>query len=136
MSGIVVDTCMWSLAFRDKTPREKAVADELTKLIDENRARIIGPIRQEVLSGYSKHADYELLRNKLKYFPNETIIDSDYEAAAEYSNFCRKKGIQGSHIDFLICSVSNRLKMKIYTNDKDFNSYSKYLPISLHMPES
>ena len=132
MSGVIVDTCMWSLALRGKTPREKDVADELAKLIDENRAKIIGPIRQEVLSGYSKHKDYENLKSKLEYFPNETIADSDYEVAAEYSNLCRKKGIQGSHTDFLICATSSRLIMKIYTNDKDFSNYSKYLPITLH----
>lgn len=132
MSGVLVDTCMWSLAFRGKTTREKKVAEELTKLIDENRAKIIGPIRQEVLSGYSEFASYEKLRTKLSYFPNEDITDPDYEAAAEYSNLCRKKGIQGSHIDFLICSVSSRLNICIYTNDKDFLNYKKYLPISLH----
>ncbi len=132
MSGVLVDTCMWSLAFRGKTPREQSVAHELTKLIDENRAKIIGPIRQEVLSGYSEHAKYVKLRNKLVYFPNETIANSDYEVAAEYSNLCRRHGVQGSHTDFLICSVASRLKIKIYTNDKDFNKYSEYLPISLY----
>ena len=132
MSGVIVDTCMWSLALRGKTPRNKKVAEELSILINENRARIIGSIRQEVLSGYSDFSRYEKLRNKLRYFPNEEIIDSDYESAAEYSNLCRKNGIQGSHTDFLICAVSSRLNMKIYTNDKDFNHYSNYLPISLH----
>ncbi|PCH53107.1 MAG: PIN domain nuclease [Cellvibrionales bacterium] len=132
MSGIIIDTCMWSLAFRGKAPKEKAVAKELTKLIDENRAKIIGPIRQEVLSGYSKFSDYKKLRDKLQYFPNVALVDSDYEAAAEYSNLCRKKGVQGSHIDFLICAISVRVKMKIYSNDKDFIFYSKYLPVELH----
>lgn len=129
MSGVLVDTCIWSLALRGKTPREKNAADILARLIDENRAKVIGPIRQEVLSGYSDKASYDKLRSKLLYFPNEEIIDSDYEAAAEYSNICRSKGIQGSHIDFLICAVAIRLKMQIYTTDKDFESYSKHLPI-------
>lgn len=132
MSDVIVDTCIWSLALRGKTPKNLKVAEELTQLIKENRAKIIGLIRQEVLYGYSDFARYEKLRNKLQYFPNEQIIDSDYELAAEYSNLCRKKGVQGSHIDFLICAVSSRLKMKIYTNDKDFGRYANYLSISLH----
>lgn len=132
MSGVIVDTCIWSLALRGKTPRNKKVTEELTILINENLAKIIGSIWQEVLSSYSDFSRYEKLRNKLQYFPNEQIIDSDYESAAEYSNLCRTKGIQGSHTDFLICAVSTRLKMKIYTNDKDFIHYSNYLPISLH----
>ena len=132
MSGVLVDTCIWSLALRRKTPREKKVAEELTKLIDENRAKIIGPIRQEVLSGYSDYKNYEQLRSKLRHFPNKIIEDSDYEAAAEYSNLCRKKGIQGSHIDYLICAVAARLNMRIYTTDKDFSNYAKHLPVALH----
>ena len=132
MSGVLVDTCIWSLALRGKTPRNQKVAEKLTALIKENRAKIIGVIRQEILSGYSDFNRYEKLRNHLRYFPNEQIVDSDYEIAAEYSNICRKKGIQGSHTDFLICAVAIRLNMEIYTNDKDFTFYSEHIPIVLY----
>lgn len=131
MSGVLVDTCIWSLALRGAQAKQIQVAQQLAKLIDENRARIIGSIRQEVLSGYSDIARYEKLRIRLQAFPNEPVTDSDYEAAASYSNFCRTKGIQGSHIDFLICAVSARLKLNIYTQDKDFTNYSRHLPITL-----
>ncbi|PWQ95043.1 type II toxin-antitoxin system VapC family toxin [Leucothrix pacifica] len=131
MSGVLVDSCIWSLALRGDTPKNIDIAEQLSQLIDENTVRIIGAIRQEVLSGYSNKNSFENLRKKLSYFPNEEIIDSDYEAAAEYSNFCRTKGIQGSHIDYLICAVAVRTKLNIYTVDKDFLFYSKHLPISL-----
>ncbi|MBV1877598.1 MAG: PIN domain-containing protein [Pseudomonadales bacterium] len=131
MSGVIIDTCIWSLAFRGTAPREAKVAHQISVLIDENRAKIIGLIRQEVLSGYSNYNDYAVLRDKLSYFPNEPTLDSDYEIAAEYSNLCRKKGIQGSHTDFLICAVAIRLKLLIYTNDKDLRHYSKHLPLAL-----
>lgn len=132
MSDVIVDTCIWSLALRGKTPRDREVTEKLTSLIKENRAKIIGLIRQEILSGYSDFARYEKLRNKLRAFPNEQVIDVDYESAAEYSNICRSKGIQGSHTDFLICAVSIRLNTEIYTSDKDFSYYSQHLPISLY----
>ena len=128
----VVDTCIWSLALRGKTSRNIQAAEVLATLIKENRAKIIGSIRQEILSGYSDLNRYEKLRRKLQYFPNEQIIDSDYESAAKYSNICRSKGIQGSHTDFLICAVAARLKMNIYTSDKYFTRYSQHLPISLY----
>jgi len=126
---------MWSLALRGNVPKEKEVAEQLAQFIEENRARIIGPIRQEVLSGYSDYQRHEQLRNKLRYFPNVPILDTDYEVAAEYSNTCRKKGVQGSHIDFLICAVATRLRMVIYTRDKDFKNYSAFLSISLYQRE-
>ena len=132
MSGVIVDTCIWSLALRRRTPRNQEVGEKLTLLINENRVKIIGLIRQEILSGYSDLNRYKKLRNKLRSFPNEQIIDADYESAAEYSNICRRKGIQGSHIDFLICAVATRLNMTIYTCDRDFTFYSQHLPISLY----
>jgi predicted nucleic acid-binding protein len=131
MSGVVVDTCVWSLAFRGGKPRGARIAEQLTQLIDDNQVKIIGPIRQELLSGYSQKSAFDKLGQKLSYFPNEKILDSDYECAAEYSNICRVKGVQGSHVDFLICAVAVRLKFKIFTTDKDFKHYSKHLPISL-----
>jgi predicted nucleic acid-binding protein len=59
---------------------------------------------------------------------------ADYERAAEFYNACRKAGIQGSQIDFLICSVSVGNKIPIFTSDKDFLHYKKELPISLYQP--
>lgn len=130
MSDVLVDTCIWSLALRAKTPRDREVVDELTSLIKDNRAKMIGSIRQEILSGYSDRNRYKKLRDKLRAFSNEQVMDIDYESAAEYSNLCRSNGIQGSHTDFLICAVANRLNLEIYTKDKDFDRYTLYLPIS------
>ncbi len=131
MSGILVDTCIWSLALRGSTTRKAFIAEQLTQLIDDNQVKIIGAIRQELLSGYTDKNSYEKLRQKLKYFPNEAVLDSNYEAAAEYSNLYRSKGVQGSHTDLLICAVAIRAKFKIFTTDKDFNHYAKHLPIVL-----
>lgn len=44
MSGVIVDTCMWSLALRGKTPKNTKVAEELIKLIDENRAKTLAQL--------------------------------------------------------------------------------------------
>jgi predicted nucleic acid-binding protein len=54
-----------------------------------------------------------------------------FEKAAEFCNVCRSKGIQGSTIDFLICSVAHSENMTIFTIDNDFENYAKYLPIKL-----
>lgn len=132
MRGVLVDTCIWSLALRGSKSKHENVVNELTRLIDENQVRIIGLIRQELLSGYSDKRSFDKLRKKISYFTNEPVIDADYEAAAEYSNLCRAKGVLGSHIDFLICAVSIRTNFPIFTTDKDFKNYSKHLPISLY----
>ena len=131
---ILVDTSVWSLALRKKTlaPKEKKVVKELKELIYELRAVIIGPIRQELLSGLSDEAKSDDLKEKLRAFDDISLGQEDYEKAAELSNKCRRKGIQGSHIDFLICEAAINNKISIFTTDKDFENYKKVISIRLH----
>ncbi|MEA3466265.1 MAG: PIN domain-containing protein [Thermodesulfobacteriota bacterium] len=128
---VLVDTPIWSYALRSKRAGFEQHAKKLETLIADQRVIIIGPIRQEVLSGYSEIRKFEKLNKKLRYFENAPIIDDDYVEAAKFSNICRKNGIQGSHIDFLICSVAHRLQSKIFTTDNDFGHYQNYIPIQL-----
>jgi predicted nucleic acid-binding protein len=128
---VLVDTPIWSYALRSKNNEYQIEIDALTSLIRDQRALTIGPIRQEILSGYSDLRKYSIIEDKLSYFANTPILDTDYELAAEFSNKCRKKGIQGSHIDFLICAVANRIDIPIFTNDKDFEYYQTIISIKL-----
>ena len=49
---VIVDTSIWSLAFRRKQPDPK-INQSLSELIQDQRIIMIGPIKQEVLSAYS-----------------------------------------------------------------------------------
>lgn len=130
---VLVDTSVWSLALRrrSRTPSTSA-AEELATLIGEGRARIIGPIRQELLSGVRESIQFDLLRDRLRAFPDLELDLEDYEEAAAFSNRCRAKGIQGSAIDFLICAVAARRQLAIFTLDKDFVHFASVLAIELH----
>jgi predicted nucleic acid-binding protein len=128
---VLVDTPIWSYALRSNNPKYQDVIDLLTSLIHEQRAIIIGPIRQEILSGYSDLSRFNTIREKLSYFENTPILDADYELAAEFSNKCRKEGVQGSHTDFLICATATRLDAPVFTSDGDFEHYKKIIPVRL-----
>jgi predicted nucleic acid-binding protein len=130
---ILIDTPIWSKAFRRKKiqSEDKNIVDSLKYLIDEFMEVIIGPIRQELLSGISDEVIFNDLKEKLKGFNDFPIETIDYELAAEYSNMCRRNGIQGSNTDFLICAVAVRNNFEIFTMDDDFNQYKKYMPIKL-----
>lgn len=128
---VLVDTPIWSYALRIRKKEYQHEIEQLESLIKDQRALIIGPIRQEILSGYSDFNKFKKIKEKLSYFENAPIQDSDYESAAEMCNQCRNKGIQGSHIDFLICAVANRMDVPIFTTDKDFFHYKKILSIKL-----
>lgn len=128
---VLVDTPIWSYALRTPNKEYQNEIDQLESLIRDQRALIIGPIRQEILSGYSDLRKYKKLKEKLSFFENTPIHDIDYEFAAELCNHCRKKGVQGSHIDFLICAVAKRIDIPIFTTDKDFPNYQKAISIKL-----
>ncbi len=128
---VLVDTTIWSYALRTSNKEYQCEIDQLISLIRDQRTLIIGPIRQEILSGYSDFRKFERLKEKLSYFENTPVQDCDYELAAELCNQCRKKGIQGSHIDFLICAVAKRLDVSIFTTDKDFFHYRDIISINL-----
>jgi len=129
---IIVDTCVWSLALRRKKSIENEYVNELKELIKEVRVQLIGPVRQELLSGIKTKKQFNLLRDHLRSFEEIDIKSEDYELAAEYFNTARDKGIQGSNTDFLICAISTRHKMPILTTDKDFMNFQTVLPIELH----
>jgi predicted nucleic acid-binding protein len=111
---------------------ESTVVNEFRNLILEHRVDIIGPIRQEILSGLREIAQFERLESHLSAFPDIPLETADFIMAAKFFNTCRTKGIQGSNTDFLICAVSVQRQLAIYTTDNDFNLYAKYLPIILH----
>jgi predicted nucleic acid-binding protein len=128
---ILVDTSIWSLALRRKVISNDKVVTQLRELITESRVEMIGPIRQEILSGISDAVHFEKLKKYLAAFEDYPVSRQDYESAAEMYTLCRKKGIQGSNTDFLICAVAVNNKMSIFTTDKDFALFAKMLPISL-----
>ncbi|MCK6621629.1 MAG: PIN domain-containing protein [Calditrichaceae bacterium] len=132
--NVIVDTSIWSLALRRKEAGKIPEVLELKELIRELRAKIIGPIRQEILSGVREERQFQVLRERLRAFEDLEIISADYERAAEFFNTCRKKGVQGSNTDFLICAVSERYQFPILSTDKDFQNFSARLPIRLHSP--
>lgn len=129
---VLVDTSVWSLALRRGTPNDGTLERELTELIREGRVAMVGPVRQELLSGIRTLSQYQRLRDSLRAFADIPLTHEDYESAASCCNRCRAKGIQGSSVDFLLCSVSLRRSLPIFTTDADFANYSPILGLTLH----
>ncbi len=136
--NVLVDTSVWSLAFRrkpaDLNAVEKAIVVELGELIKEGRVRIFGLIRLELLRGIKTVAQYEKVLAAIEKFQDEMIGTIDYESAAKCANACGAKGIAVSVTDALICQIAMSRGFSIFTTDPDFQNYAKVLPILLHAP--
>lgn len=133
---VLVDTSVWSLALRRNRIVEDSFVRELRELVAELRVEMIGPIRQELLSGVRSAQQFSLLREHLRALPDLPLVSADYELAADFFNRCRQKGIQGSNTDFLICAVADRRHLPILTTDRDFHVYQAHIPVRLHQPRS
>jgi predicted nucleic acid-binding protein len=132
---ILVDTPVWSLALRrkadDLTADERRHTQALYHIIDEGRAELLGPVRQELLSGLREERQFRRLRNYLRDFPDARVSMGDYEEAARVSNQCRRAGISASPVDMLLCAVAIHHDWEIFTSDRDFVHYQSVLKIRL-----
>jgi len=129
---VIVDTSIWSLALRRRQEISCVESQKLKELINESRAQIIGPVRQELLNGLKSTDQFLLLKTHLRAFKDLEIQSEDYELASEFFNLTRNSGIQGSNTDFLICAISARYNYPIFTNDKDFIHFQRVIPIDLY----
>ena len=133
---VLVDTPIWSLALRrtvkDLNSRELIQTAALRELIRSGRAQLVGPVRQELLSGVRQEKTFEELREYLRAFDEPILEVADYEDAAQINNRCRSRGIAGSAIDFLICAIAARRNWEIFTADQDFARYAKAFPLKLY----
>lgn len=135
---VLIDTSVWSQALRRQSSESLSTAQErvinvLKELIHDSRIAMLGPVRQELLSGVKTQKQFEALQQILSVFSDETLLKGDYEQAAKNFNQCRQGGVQGSNTDFLICAVSMSRGWPIYSLDKDFLQYQKHLALKLYL---
>jgi predicted nucleic acid-binding protein len=120
---ILADACAWSLMLRRRSkialsPEEQLICEELTEAIRDGQVAIVGPIRQEVLSGIKDEAQFAKLRLALGAFHDEPLTTFHYEEAARLFNLCRSRGAECGAIDILICAVAAGMRWSILTNDR------------------
>jgi predicted nucleic acid-binding protein len=133
--NVLVDTTVWSLALRrkpvDRNREEGTIVQLLAGLVGRGDAQMIGVVRQELLSGIREETQFLRLRKALRFYDDTTLETEDHEEAARMSNTCRRRGIAGSSIDFLLCAVAARRRWMIFTTDPDFKRYARVLDLHL-----
>src|SRR5690606_17810451 len=132
---VLVDTSVWSLVLRRRqilAGRELAIANELRRLFKEQRAGIIGVVRQELLSGARSMAQFESLRDALREFEDIPVPSAYHERAAEVDLQLRSIGITGKSADLLICATALERGMAVFTTDTDFEHFARVVPLQIH----
>ena len=134
--SVLVDTSIWSLALRRRPETlsrpDRALTDSLAVIIRTGEAKIIGPIRQELLTGIRTGSQFATLKGRLRQFRDEPLVTEDFESAAQLSNRCIGAGIAVTDVDLLICAVASLRDWSVFSVDRDFLHYSRELKIRLH----
>jgi len=138
--NVLVDTSVWSLALRrraeHRNARETAQVEALNAAIERGSVKVLGIVRQELLTGIKTRQQFENLRDFMDAFQDVEIVSEDYIEAAKLANACYAKGVTPSVVDMLICAVANRQGWEIFTADPDFERYSRILDLKLYRSSS
>ena len=122
---LFVDTSAWSAAFR-RDNADSPIALELMKAIKDGvDICTTGIVLQELLQGVQGPRHKKSL---IKHFDSVPLIQpsrSDFIAAAELRNKCRKKGIQVGTIDALLAQLCIEHGLRMLSGDNDFSHIAK-----------
>lgn len=130
---LLVDTSVWSLAFR--RDRDSTAAPQVRALRDAlEGAEIVvttGLVLQELLQGFAGPRAREEIIDRFASLPLLNPDRQDHIAAAEVRNRCRRAGIQVGTIDALIAQLCIRHDLTLLTTDNDFAAVAKHSPVRI-----
>ncbi len=132
---VLVDTSVWSLMLRrdpaSLNAAEREIVRDLQEIVRDGRAEILGPIRQELLSGVKSDKQFNALKDKLAVFNDVQLTTTDYENAAKASNRCTTAGVATGSIDVLICATALDRQWQVFSCDKGFLQFQKVLKFQM-----
>ena len=128
----LVDTSVWSVAFRRDTPADAPEVVELKRALETGDTIFVtGLVLQELLQGFNKPRAYDQIVEHFGALPFLTPEREDYIKAANLRNGCRKKGIQVGTIDALLAQLCISRELGLLTTDKDFTQIAKIFPLKV-----
>jgi len=118
---LLVDTSVWSLAFRRDAPPAAPEVRELARAIEAGEMLVTtGLVLQELLQGFSGPRDRSRILERFAALPMLAPDRADHIEAAELRNTCRRAGIQIGTIDALLAQLCLRHGLTMLTTDNDF----------------
>ena len=130
--SLLVDTSVWSLAFRrDTQVQVPEVLALRNALLGTDQVFSTGLVLQELLQGFSGPKARDSIVERFAAFAFEEPDRQDYIDAAEVRNMCRKRGVQIGTIDALLIQLARRHDLAILTTDQDFRLAAAHVPFRL-----
>ncbi len=134
---LLVDTSVWSLAFRRNAPPNVPEVAELRRALTRGDAVVsTGLILQELLQGVTGPRSREDLIDRFAALPLVIPDRSDHIEAAALRNRCRSLGVQLGTIDALLARLCMHHDLTLLTTDQDFAHAARHCPLRVWQPPS
>lgn len=132
---LVVDTSVWSLAFRRRLGQPEPPAARLLRSLISEAQPVLLPaiVRQELLSGLRHAAQFERLVVATEPFKTVLATAEDHVRAAQVANACRRGGVQTGAVDALLVAMTLRLDGVLMTTDADFDFMKRHVDFNLEL---
>lgn len=130
--SLLVDTSVWSLAFRRDAPPSTPEVTELGRALRAGEdIYVTGLILQELLQGFRRPAAHRQIIEHFRALPLLVPDRGDHIQAADLRNKCRRKGVHAGTIDALLARLCIRHGLTVLSTDRDFRNISRVVPLSV-----
>ena len=130
--SLLVDTSVWSLAFRRDTeaavPEVKALQHALE---GADQVFTTGLVLQELLQGFAGPKARSQLIERFAALGFLQLDREDHIEAAEVRNACRRSGVQIGTIDAVLIQLCLKHDLVLLSSDNDFRSAAKQIKFRL-----
>lgn len=132
---LLVDTSVWSLAFRRDAPARSAEVEALRAALSNGEALVTtGLVLQELLQGFAGPKDRARIIDRFGAIPLISPDRQDHIDAAALRNVCRRAGLQVGTIDAILAQLCIRHELTMLTSDKDFAGIAAHSPLRVWSP--
>ena len=130
--SLLVDTSVWSLAFRRDSQVATPEVSTLQHALDgADQVFTTGLVLQELLQGFSGPKARDQLIERFGALGFLQPDREDHIEAAEIRNTCRRSGVQIGTIDAVLIQLALKNDLVLLSSDNDFHSASKYIKFRL-----
>ena len=130
--SLLVDTSVWSLAFRRDAEASTPEVSTLRHALEgADQVFTTGLVLQELLQGF---AGPKVRSQLIERFAALGFLQPDREdhiEAAEVRNTCRRHGVQIGTIDAVLIQLSLKHDLVLLSSDNDFRSAAKHIKFRL-----
>jgi len=132
---LLVDTSVWSLAFRrDSNSSAPEVAALRSALGGTDMIVTTGLVLQELLQGFTGPHARTAIIDRFEALALVVPDRNDHVGAAELRNQCRRAGVQIGTIDAVLAQLCIRHQLTLLTTDQDFTMAARECELRVWKP--